>query len=78
MKPIEFKGFGFPILLLGFKYKKVGKEKVLDVNYPELTKTVLKALIVKKGRLTGAELRFIILNCNELRNITPFRWGGVA
>lgn len=59
MKPIEFNGFGFPVLLLGFKHRRVGKEKVLDVNYQELTKTVLRALIMKKGRLTGAELRFI-------------------
>ena len=54
-----YEGLGFPIVLVGFKTKKMRDEQVPDINFRELQALVFSALMMKPGRLTGSELLFI-------------------
>jgi DNA-binding transcriptional regulator YiaG len=58
-KKYVFEGLGFPVVLLNAPWRCVFGEWVLDVNFNELQKIVLLALIQKKRPLSGAELLFI-------------------
>lgn len=50
---------GFPILLVNPRMVEVRGERVPDVNMKELQEAAFRLLIVKPGRLTGSEVRFI-------------------
>lgn len=54
-----YDGLGFPIILVGFKIKKVRGEMLPDMNAKELQIRVFEALTVKPGHLTGCELLFV-------------------
>ena len=58
-KRFEDTGFGFPVYLLNVPMVKVRDEWTPRINYRELSSCVLKALVEKPARLTGAEIRFI-------------------
>jgi DNA-binding transcriptional regulator YiaG len=58
-KKLVYEGLGFPIILVGFKIRKVRGEELPNVNFKELQAQVFEALTVKPGRLTGSELLFV-------------------
>ena len=53
------RGFGFPVILINVPMCKIDGEWVINVNYNNLTKSVLSALADSEGRLTGNQVRFI-------------------
>lgn len=58
-KKMLYEGLGFPIILVGFKTRKVRGEELPDANFKELQAKVFEALTVKPGHLTGSELLFV-------------------
>lgn len=58
-KKATYTAFGFPIVLLDFRYKNIRGVDVPDVNLNTLQKLVFEALIEKPSNLTGAEVKFI-------------------
>ena len=56
---IVFEGLGFPLILVGFKTKKIRGEVLPEVNFKDLQAMVFSALMSKPGRLTGSELLFV-------------------
>ena len=54
-----YEGLGFPVVLVGFKTKKMRGEVFPDVNFKDLQAMAFSALISKPGRLTGSELLFV-------------------
>lgn len=54
-------GFGFPVTLLNMPMIEVRGEWVPDINQKELQAIVLETLVLKHGRLSGNEVRFIRL-----------------
>ena len=58
-KTFIYKAFGFPIKLINVPMRKVIGEWVIDVDFNELQKAILRSLINKPTPLHGAELRFI-------------------
>jgi len=58
-KKILYNGLGFPMILVGFRTKKVQGEEVPDVNFKELQAKAFLALTHKPGPLIGAELAFV-------------------
>jgi len=56
-----YRGFGFPVLLLGVPMVQVRGRWTPDVNYEELRSLVLETLAEKPGCLTGHEVRFVRL-----------------
>jgi len=58
-KKMTYTAFGFPIVLLGFRFKMVRDIEVPDVNLNTLQKVVFEALIEKPSNLSGAEVRFV-------------------
>lgn len=50
---------GFPILLVNPPMIEVRGERVPDINLRALQEAAFRLLVVKPGRLTGAEVRFI-------------------
>jgi DNA-binding transcriptional regulator YiaG len=59
MMDILYMELGFPVLLVNPRMVEVRGERVPDVNLHVLQETVFALLVVKPGRLTGAEMRFI-------------------
>lgn len=53
--------FGFPVELRGVKSRTFQGEEVPVVNANHLRRAVIAALILKPGRLTGNEIRFLRL-----------------
>lgn len=58
-KKIIYEGLGFPVILVGFKTKKIRDEILPDINFKDLQAMAFSALISKPGRLTGGELLFV-------------------
>lgn len=58
-KKMVYTALGLPIVLVGFRFKKIRGIEVPDVNLNTLQKVVFEALIEKPTNLTGAEVRFI-------------------
>ena len=58
-KILRYEGLGFPVNLIGFPTKKIDDVDVPDYNMNDLMKLAFEALIIKKSRLTGAELKFV-------------------
>lgn len=58
-KKIVYTALGFPIVLVGFRLKKVRGIEVPDTNLNTLQKVVFEALVQKPTNFTGAEVRFI-------------------
>lgn len=56
---IIYEGLGFPVVLVGFKTKKIRGEVLPEVNFKDLQAMAFAALISKPGRLTGSELLFM-------------------
>jgi DNA-binding XRE family transcriptional regulator len=56
---IVYEGLGFPLVLVGFRTKKVRGEILPEVNFKDLQAMAFAALISKQGRLTGSELLFV-------------------
>lgn len=54
-------GFGFPVTLLNVPLVWLRGEWIPAINQKKLQALVVKALVVKAGRLTGNEVRFIRL-----------------
>jgi len=54
-----YEGLGFPIVLVGFKTKKIRGEVFPEVNFKDLQAMAFSALVSKPGRLTGSELLFV-------------------
>lgn len=52
-------GCGFPVKLINAPMAKIRGEWVLDIDSNKLDEAVLRALIFKTTRLTGAEIHFI-------------------
>lgn len=59
VKNLEFKGFGFPVLLHNVPMKMVMGDWCYDFRLNELQKCILLLLCRKSAPLTGAEVRFI-------------------
>lgn len=59
MKTLTFHELGFPVLLLDPKMIQVRGEEIPDVNMRTLQHQVFCALITKRSRLSGDELRFV-------------------
>ncbi|MCX7046165.1 MAG: hypothetical protein NTX50_11855 [Candidatus Sumerlaeota bacterium] len=53
---------GIPVILLDVPMVKVYGEWTPDINYRQLDKALCATIAVKKGQLTGAELRFMRRN----------------
>ncbi len=58
-KSLIYEGLGFPVVMVGFKEKKVRGEILPDVNMKQLQAMVFEALMVKSSSLSGSELLFI-------------------
>ncbi len=58
-KILRYEGLGFPVNLIGFPTKKIDDAEVPDYNMNDLMRLAFEALIIKKSRLTGAELKFV-------------------
>jgi DNA-binding transcriptional regulator YiaG len=58
-KKMIYEGLGFPLVLVGFKTKKVRGEVLPEVNFKDLQAMAFSALLSKPGRLTGSELLFV-------------------
>jgi DNA-binding transcriptional regulator YiaG len=58
-KTLFYEGLGFPIVMIGFKAKKVRGELLPDVNMKQLQVMVFEALMVKSSSLSGSELLFV-------------------
>ena len=58
-KTYEDHGCGFPVTLINAPMAQIRGEWVLDVNLNKLHEAILKALVFKPSRLTGAEIHFI-------------------
>ena len=58
-KGFVYTALGFPVILLGARFKKVRGIEVPDINLNTLQKSVFEALIDQPFCLTGAEIRFI-------------------
>jgi DNA-binding transcriptional regulator YiaG len=56
---ITYEGLGFPVVLVGFKTKKIRGEILPKINFKDLQAMAFSALISKTGRLTGSELLFV-------------------
>jgi len=54
-----YTALGFPVVLIGFKTKKIRGIEVPDTNLNSLQATVFEALIDKSSNFTGGEIRFI-------------------
>ena len=52
-------GYGFPVILRQVPMIKALGEWTPDINYKQLERSVLLALVHKQARLTGSEVRFI-------------------
>ena len=52
-------GFGFPVKLVNVPMIKVRGHWTPDVNYKELSESLLRALACKPTRLSGNEVHFI-------------------
>lgn len=52
-------GCGFPVKLINAPMAKIRGEWVLDINPNKLDEAVLRVLIFKPTRLTGAEIHFV-------------------
>lgn len=50
---------GFPIVLVNPKVKVMAGQETLDINYEVLARIAFPAILQKKGRLTGGEIKFI-------------------
>jgi DNA-binding transcriptional regulator YiaG len=59
MKTVEFRELGFPILLVNPPMINIRGHEVPDINMKMLQETLLRALVDKPARLTGAEVRFV-------------------
>ena len=59
MANVLYMELGFPVLLVNPRMVEVRGESVPDVNQRVLQEAVFALLVVKPGRLTGAEVRFI-------------------
>ena len=55
----EYEGAGFPVTLLDFPFRKVGKVEVLDMDTETLDLAIAKAILLKPAFLTGDEIRFL-------------------
>ena len=54
------KAFGFDVEVLHPQFKTVFGEEVLDVNYKTLAVLVLHQIVIKPGRLSGNEMKYVI------------------
>ena len=52
-------GFGFPVHLLNVPMVKVRGHWTPEINYAELSRIVIMALVSKPARLTGNELKYL-------------------
>ena len=59
MADVLYMELGFPVLLVNPRMVEVRGERVPDVNLRVRQEAVFALLVVKPGRLTGAEVRFI-------------------
>lgn len=50
---------GFPVMIVNPTYTEFEGDKVLDVNPKSFMQAVFNAIPEKKGRLSGAEVRFL-------------------
>jgi len=65
--------FGFPVQLINVPMRFVAGEWVVDVNFNELQRAILRLLIYKPTPLMGAELRFI----RKYLNLTTTDFGKI-
>lgn len=56
-----YRGFGFPVVLMGVPMVRVRGRWTPDVNLDELQSMLLEVVAERDGRLTGDEVRFIRL-----------------
>ena len=54
-----YTALGFPIIIINPKYTQFRGEKILDVNPKKLMREAFKAVLKKKARLSGAEIKFL-------------------
>ncbi len=54
-----YTGLGFPVVIVNPKFRLFEGEQILDVNPKALMEAVFALIPEKKGRITGAEVRFI-------------------
>lgn len=54
-----YEGLGFPVLMINVPMKKMLGEWVMNINFSQLQKVAMLALVKKNGPLTGKQLRSI-------------------
>jgi DNA-binding transcriptional regulator YiaG len=59
---LVYNGLGFPVVLHGFRTIEMCGEMVPDINYNQLENVMALAVALKKGRLTGNEVKFLRLH----------------
>jgi hypothetical protein len=64
-KKFTYMGAGFPVDLIGFPFKKIAGEEVLDVDAEKLDLAIARLVLLKPAFLTGREIRFLRHFLNE-------------
>lgn len=60
-----YHGTGFPVILMNFPFKKIGKNEILDCDIEQLDLAIAKLVLLKPALLTGSELKFLRILVNE-------------
>src|SRR5262245_56998484 len=58
-KGFIYKGAGFPVTLIGFPFKTIHGDEVLDVDMDQLDLAIAFAVLSKPAPLTGHEIKFL-------------------
>jgi DNA-binding transcriptional regulator YiaG len=58
-KPVVYTALGFPVVIVNPSYCIFEGEEVLDISPKDIMDAVFRMIPEKKGRLTGAEVRFL-------------------
>ncbi len=84
VKSYTDRGFGFPVILRHVPMIKAFGKWTPDINYKQLERSVLLALVHKPARLTGGEVRFIrhyfqltlqeFGECFDVRHTAVMKW----
>jgi hypothetical protein len=77
-------GFGFPVILRNVPMINVFGQWTPDINYKQLERAILLALVHKPARLSGSEVRFIrhffkmtlqeFGECFDVRHTAVLKW----
>ncbi len=58
-KPVVYTALGFPVVIINPSYRLFEGEEVLDISPKDIMDAVFSMIPERKGRLIGAEVRFL-------------------